>query len=94
MPLHTSINHNGQLTGQVGIHSFWESQLPENFGTKYSLYTGQAHYINDIEKATWDMIDSSHKLVYKLLRVESKMRKDNPEEKTICYGYKWAANEE
>lgn len=24
MPLHTSLNHNGQLTGQTGIHAFFE----------------------------------------------------------------------
>jgi hypothetical protein len=81
MPLHTSINHNGQLTGQVGIHSFWESQLPELFGSKYNLYTGEAHYITDIEEATWSMIDSSHNLVDELLLLERKMRKDNPEDK-------------
>jgi len=81
MPLHTSINHNGQMTGQQGIHAFWESQLPEMFGKNYNLYTGKAHYIKDIEKATWDIIDTSHSLVYFLLHEESKMRKDNPEEK-------------
>ncbi len=81
MPLHTSLNHNGQQTGQQGIHAFWESQLPELFGKNYHLYTGPAHYVSDIEKATWDMIDSSHKLVDTLLRIEFKMRKDNPEDK-------------
>jgi hypothetical protein len=86
MPLHTSLNHNGQLTGQVGIHAFWESQLPELFGKNYHLYTGSAHYVNDIEKATWDIIDSSHRLVDTLLRIEFKMRKDNPEDKQYAMG--------
>ena len=81
MPLHTTVNHNGQLTGQVGIHAFWEAQLPELFGKNYNLYTGEAHYIPDIGKATWDMIDSSHKLVFTLLHEEEKMRKDNPPDK-------------
>ena len=31
VPLHTTRNYNGQLTGQKGIHAFWESQLPEAF---------------------------------------------------------------
>jgi hypothetical protein len=31
MPLHTSDNHDGQLTDQKGIHSLWESRLPELF---------------------------------------------------------------
>ena len=31
VPLHTTQNYNGQLTGQYGIHGFWESRLPELF---------------------------------------------------------------
>ena len=79
MPLHTSVNHNGQLTGQVGIHAFWESQLPEMFGKNYNLYTGEAHYIADIKKATWDMIDSSHKLIDALLAMDNKTKQEIPE---------------
>ncbi|HAZ26009.1 MAG TPA: S1/P1 Nuclease, partial [Algoriphagus sp.] len=29
VPLHTTKNYNGQLTGQEGIHGFWESRIPE-----------------------------------------------------------------
>jgi len=86
MPLHTSLNHNGQLTGQIGIHSFWEAQLPETFGNKYNLYTGEAHYISNVEEATWAMIDSSHAFANTLLRIEAKMRKDNPEDKQYAMG--------
>lgn len=81
MPLHTSINHDGQLTGQRGIHALWEGELPELFGKTYNLYTGEAHYIKDVEKATWDILDSSFGLVSRLLIVEKKMRDDNPEDK-------------
>ncbi len=94
MPLHTSLNHNGQLTGQVGIHAFWESQLPELFGKNYSLHTAEAHYIPDIEKATWNIIDSSYALVYPLLSIENKMRKDNPEDKQYAMVHRWPAIEE
>jgi len=81
MPLHTSINHDGQLTGQVGIHAFWESQLPELFGKNYNLYTSDARYIKNVSKTTWDIIDSTHSLVNTMLRIEAKMKKDNPEDK-------------
>jgi hypothetical protein len=36
MPLHTSDNHDGQLTDK-GIHSLWESRLPELFVKDYNL---------------------------------------------------------
>jgi len=86
MPLHTTLNHNGQYTGQQGIHAFWEAQLPELFGRDYNLYTGPATYIPDVEKAVWAMIDSSHRLVYPLLYAEGKMKKDNPVDKQYVMG--------
>ena len=81
MPLHTTVNHDGEATGQQGIHSFWEAQLPELFGKNYNLYTGEAHYINNIEQAVWDIIDTSYALVDAMLQPEYNMRKDNPEDK-------------
>jgi predicted AlkP superfamily phosphohydrolase/phosphomutase len=31
VPLHATLNHDGQLTGQKGLHSRWESELVERF---------------------------------------------------------------
>jgi hypothetical protein len=67
VPLHTTANHNGQLTGQRGIHSFWESFLTERFGSSYNLYTGDATFIPDVQKEIWRIIEASHKLVDTLL---------------------------
>src|SRR5882757_4561068 len=55
MPLHTAVNHNGQLTGQKGIHALWEGQLPELFGSGYNLCTGPAKYIDNIVRESWQM---------------------------------------
>ena len=79
MPLHTSLNHDGQLTGQEGIHSLWESQIPEQFGKNYSLYA-EPHYIENVDRETWAIIDSSFRLVDPLLYNEKKLRKDKPVE--------------
>jgi hypothetical protein len=86
MPLHTTFNHNGQLTGQQGIHAFWESQLPELFGKNYNLYTGEAHYIKDVRGTLWTVIDSSYALINAVLSTEAKLKKDNPEEKQYEIG--------
>lgn len=75
MPLHTSVNHDGQFTGQKGIHSFWESQLPELFGKEYNYKTSEAKYIEDIQKETWGIIMNSHHLVDTLLLVEKELNK-------------------
>ena len=74
MPLHTSANHNGQLTNQTGIHGLWESTIPEMFGENYNYHTQEAQYVDDIDKATWIMILDSHSLVEPLLLTDRKLR--------------------
>ena len=81
MPLHTAINHNGQLTGQKGIHAFWEGQLPEMFGDQYNLWTGDATYISDVPGQTWKMILSSHQLADTLLSIDRELSATFPKEK-------------
>jgi len=81
MPLHTSLNYDGQLTNQTGVHSFWESRLPEKFGNSYNLNTREAKYIDDVTKETWRIIKSSHQLVDTLLAADKLVRHTLPEDK-------------
>ncbi len=70
VPLHTSHNYNGQLTGQNGIHAFWESRLPELFFDTYDFYVGRATYLADPQQAAWDVVQESHSMVDSVLREE------------------------
>ncbi|MEI9934843.1 MAG: zinc dependent phospholipase C family protein [Ferruginibacter sp.] len=74
MPLHTSLNHNGQLTNQIGIHGFWESQLPEMFGDAYNFKVAPANYISDITTETWSIIKHSHSLADTLLLADRQLK--------------------
>lgn len=74
MPLHTSSNHDGQLTNQKGVHSLWESQLPDYFGGKYDFKVLPAVYIKDITAESWNIIKRTHKLVDSVLYYEQKTR--------------------
>ena len=74
VPLHTSSNHDGQLTNQKGIHSLWESKIPELFGYNYNLYTGNARYIANITDEIWKIIKRSHAAVDSLLKAEKQLR--------------------
>ncbi len=74
MPFHTSANYDGQLTGQKGIHSFWESQLPELFGDNFNLYTGNAVYIPNVHNEIRRIILHSHSLVDTVLLAEKTAR--------------------
>ena len=83
MPLHTSANHDGQLSDQKGIHSLWESRLPELFSKNYNLNVPEAHYYPDVHKAIWDMIYDTHSFVKPLLDIDKKLRTSTPENKVF-----------
>ena len=60
VPLHTSSNHNGQYTGQQGIHGFWESRIPEIFAeTEWDLFIGRGVYIRNPLEFTWKRVYES-----------------------------------
>jgi hypothetical protein len=81
VPLHTTENYNGQLTGQDGIHGFWESRLPESFSGNYNFFVGRAEYIPDIQSAAWQAIRSSHAMVDQVLGEEKKLASQFEERK-------------
>ncbi|MEO6670027.1 MAG: hypothetical protein ABIN36_11160, partial [Ferruginibacter sp.] len=73
--------HDGQLTNQKGIHSFFEAQLPEYFGDAYNYKIDNAVYLNDVAAATWDLIKHSNSLADSLLLIERNLRAAFPAEK-------------
>jgi hypothetical protein len=75
VPLHTTENYNGQLTGQEGIHGFWESRLPEVYASEYDFFVGKAQYVQDPQGAAWKIIAVSHGLVKKVLEAEKDLAK-------------------
>jgi hypothetical protein len=81
VPLHTTENYNGQLTGQEGIHGFWESRLPEIYSQEYDFFVGQAEYISDPAETAWDIITSTHQMVGRVLGEEKKLAVQYEEKK-------------
>jgi len=85
VPLHTTNNHNGQLTNQVGIHAFWESRLPELFSTNYNFIVGKANYIENPLKEAWKIIKHTHNLVDTVLIFESQLSTSFPSDKKYSF---------
>lgn len=73
VPLHTTRNYNGQLTGQEGIHGFWESRLPELFATDFDFWLGPVNYINDIPAQAWRVVAASHAASDSVFRFEKEL---------------------
>ena len=81
MPLHTSDNHDGQNTNQKGIHSLWESRLPELFVKDYKLNVPQGKYLENVDAAIWELMADTHSLVEPLLAADKKLRTATAENK-------------
>ncbi|WP_394336131.1 zinc dependent phospholipase C family protein [Algoriphagus chordae] len=82
VPLHTTVNYNGQLTDQVGIHGFWESRVPELQAKDYPLWVGQAEYVEKPQLALWEAVAVAHAQVDSVLFIEKELTKNfSPDQK-------------
>ncbi|GAA4303743.1 zinc dependent phospholipase C family protein [Compostibacter hankyongensis] len=77
-PLHTTLNYDGQLSDQKGIHAFFESQLPERFGAAYNFHVSPARYLDDPVKEIWNILQESHALVDTVLLAEKRLAAQFP----------------
>jgi hypothetical protein len=83
VPLHTSSNHNGQLSGQLGIHAFWESRIPEMLAEKnYDFIIGKAQYLDHPMNFIWDRVLESAAAADTVLSIEKQLSsKFRPDQK-------------
>jgi hypothetical protein len=85
VPLHTTKNHNGQLTNQIGIHAFWESRLPELFSKNYNYLVGKAQYIENPLTEAWNIVTQTHSLVDSVLKCEADLYETFPAYRKYSY---------
>ncbi len=85
VPLHTSANHNGQLSNQKGIHAFWESRIPELKADKYDYLVGRAEYIEKTTDVIWKVIQESRSEVDSVLLFEAKLNLEFGADKKYSY---------
>jgi hypothetical protein len=86
VPLHTVRNYNGQLTGQDGIHGFWESRIPELFAkSEYDFFVGTPEYVEDKENYFWKMVFRSYELSDSVLLIEQRLRTQFPPDRQMCF---------
>ena len=76
VPLHTSVNYDGQLTGQRGLHALWESVVPELSIEQYNLAgKKEAKYLRNPEQAIWEAVRHAHTLLPGVFGVEKELTK-------------------
>jgi hypothetical protein len=74
VPLHTTLNYDGQLTNQKGLHSLWESVVPEIELEHYKLYSRHdASYLPDPARSIKECILRSFSMVNDVLAKEAEV---------------------
>jgi hypothetical protein len=88
VPLHTSANHNGQKTGQQGIHGFWESRLPELLAeADWDFFMEKAVYIPNPGEYIWARVLESAAAVDSVLLFEARLSAATAP--NLKYAYEW-----
>ncbi len=71
VPLHATMNYDGQLTNQRGLHSLWESMIPEIEISNFDLRSRHhATYLKNPEQAIWNAVRESFVMVNEVLQKE------------------------
>ncbi len=74
VPLHATANYNGQLTGQQGIHGFWESRVPELLAAaEWDFFIGKAAYIPNTQNFIWQRVLESAAAADTVLQAEKEL---------------------
>jgi hypothetical protein len=85
VPLHTTKNYNGQLTGQHGIHGFWESRIPELKAKDYDYFVGRATYVDNILDDVWETVKESFSAKDSVLDIERKLNAEFPTDQKYTF---------
>jgi hypothetical protein len=85
VPLHTTKNYNGQLTGQYGIHAFWESRVPELLSDDFDFFVGKATYLEKPQLTAWDAVIVAHMALDSVLNFEKELTERFDEDKKYSY---------
>jgi len=86
VPLHACSNHNGQYSGQRGIHGFWESRIPELLADgEWDFFIGKADYLRNPSAFTWKRVLESAAAADTVLRSEKELSKRFPSDQKFSF---------
>ncbi len=78
VPLHASINYDGQYSDQRGIHGRWESDLAQRDSAQYNWGVAPAEFIANPLAFSWDFLLDSSVLADDVLRADHRARQGIP----------------
>ena len=91
VPLHTTSNYDGQKTEQGGLHSFWESRIPEILDKRLDLFSGPASYHENVQLSSWSWVLASNKELNKLFQIATQVSTEIRESEKYSFEQKGQA---
>lgn len=86
VPLHANSNHNGQFSGQKGIHGFWESRVPELLAEKeWDFFIGKAEYLKNPADFIWKRVLESAAAADTVLQMEKELTASFPQDQKFSF---------
>ena len=85
VPLHTTLNYDGQLTDQKGIHAFWESRLPELFVDNYDFFLPKVKYQENMLTYIWSIIENSYSAKDSVLLFQAQLNSEFSSDKKYSF---------
>jgi hypothetical protein len=70
-PLHCTVNYNGQLTGNTGIHSRYESTMMSQYLSTLSVHSDSITFVEDVYTFALGVVLRSNTLADSILRADS-----------------------
>ncbi len=92
VPLHCTENYNGQMTGQEGIHAFWESRIPELYGDGFDYFVGRAGYIENPLDRIWEVVHGSFVAKDSVLGCDASLDAGFPPDRKYAYEQRGASS--
>ncbi len=93
VPLHTSMNYDGQLTNQRGIHDLWETTVPELKLYQFTIRSRhKAMYLHSPQEAIWQILEHTHSLLPGMLAAEKEVSKHFTDSTKYRWQVRWGRN--
>ncbi|UOQ55336.1 zinc dependent phospholipase C family protein [Hymenobacter cellulosivorans] len=89
VPLHTTENYDGQLTNQHGMHSLWESKIPERHLAEWKLDSEKAEYLKDPLRSIWTAVQESYGFLGDTFDKEEKVTRTFTNETKYTFSHKF-----
>ena len=88
-PLHLALNYNGQLTGNQGIHSRYESSMINPHLPDLPLATGAARYWPNLNDSVFAYIDETYPYVDSIMIADDLASAQDPAYGAVYYDILW-----